>query len=126
MNARVIVGQRVKDFLETLAPVPRRKLWRGLKRLAQDGATSNNWKGTRAVLAVASGSVARDLRTGIGGGPTAVGLFFRGSPGHGLCRAGAIARVRPGGRVEALSRNHAVGIIRPNESHWKTSFVTCF
>jgi hypothetical protein len=36
MNARVIVGQRVKDFLETLAPVPRRKLWRGLKGLAQD------------------------------------------------------------------------------------------
>ncbi|MEI6394298.1 MAG: hypothetical protein WCT12_24730 [Verrucomicrobiota bacterium] len=36
MNARVIVGQRIKDFLETLAPVPRRKLWRALKGLAQD------------------------------------------------------------------------------------------
>ena len=36
MKARVVVGQRVKDFLETLAPVPRRKLWRGIKDLAQD------------------------------------------------------------------------------------------
>jgi mRNA-degrading endonuclease RelE of RelBE toxin-antitoxin system len=36
VKARVIVGQRVKDFLETLAPVPRRKLWRGLKGLAHD------------------------------------------------------------------------------------------
>ena len=36
MNSRVIVGQRVKDFLQTLAPEPRRKLWRGLKALAQD------------------------------------------------------------------------------------------
>ena len=36
MNTRVIVGQRVKDFLQTLAPEPRRKLWRGLKGLARD------------------------------------------------------------------------------------------
>jgi mRNA-degrading endonuclease RelE of RelBE toxin-antitoxin system len=36
MNTRVIVKQRVKDFLQTLAPEPRRKLWRGLKALAQD------------------------------------------------------------------------------------------
>ena len=36
MKTRVIVGQRVKDFLETLAPEPRRKLWHGLKGLAQD------------------------------------------------------------------------------------------
>ena len=36
MNTRVIVGQRVKDFLQTLAPEPRRRLWRGLKALAQD------------------------------------------------------------------------------------------
>jgi mRNA-degrading endonuclease RelE of RelBE toxin-antitoxin system len=36
MNTRVIAGQRVKDFLETLAPEPRRKLWRALKELAQD------------------------------------------------------------------------------------------
>ncbi len=36
MNARVVVRQRVKDFLQTLAPEPRRKLWRGLKDLARD------------------------------------------------------------------------------------------
>ena len=36
MNARVILRQRVKDFLQTLAPEPRRKLWRGLKDLARD------------------------------------------------------------------------------------------
>ena len=36
MNTRVIVKQRVRGFLQTLAPEPRRKLWRGLKDLAQD------------------------------------------------------------------------------------------
>ena len=36
MNTRVIVGQRAKDFLQTLAPEPRRKLWRGIKGLTQD------------------------------------------------------------------------------------------
>ena len=36
MNTRVVVGQPVKEFLETLAPVPRRKLWRGIKNLAQN------------------------------------------------------------------------------------------
>jgi len=36
MNTRVIVRHRVKDFLQTLAPEARRKLWRGLKDLAQD------------------------------------------------------------------------------------------
>ena len=36
MNTRVMVRQRVKDFLQTLAPEPRRQLWRGLKDLAQD------------------------------------------------------------------------------------------
>jgi mRNA-degrading endonuclease RelE of RelBE toxin-antitoxin system len=36
MNTRIIVGQRVKDFLQTLAPEPRRKLWCGIKALAQD------------------------------------------------------------------------------------------
>jgi mRNA-degrading endonuclease RelE of RelBE toxin-antitoxin system len=35
MSSRVIVGQRVKDFLQTLASEPRRKLWRALKGLAQ-------------------------------------------------------------------------------------------
>ena len=36
MKTRVIVGQRVKDFLNSLAPQPRRALWRGIKGLACD------------------------------------------------------------------------------------------
>ena len=36
MNSRVIIKQQVRGFLQTLAPEPRRKLWRGLKDLAQD------------------------------------------------------------------------------------------
>jgi mRNA-degrading endonuclease RelE of RelBE toxin-antitoxin system len=36
MNSRVMVRQRVKDFLQTLAPEPRRKLWGAIKGLAQD------------------------------------------------------------------------------------------
>jgi|SRR6266516_6305504 len=35
MKVRVVVGQRVKTFLESLAPEPRRKLWRGIKELSQ-------------------------------------------------------------------------------------------
>ena len=34
MKTRVIVGLRVKAFLESLAPEPRRRLWRGIKELA--------------------------------------------------------------------------------------------
>lgn len=34
MKTRVVVGARVKTFLESLAPKPRRKLWRGIKELA--------------------------------------------------------------------------------------------
>jgi mRNA-degrading endonuclease RelE of RelBE toxin-antitoxin system len=36
VNTLVIIKQRVRGFLQTLAPEPRRKLWRGLKELAQD------------------------------------------------------------------------------------------
>jgi mRNA-degrading endonuclease RelE of RelBE toxin-antitoxin system len=36
MITRVIIGERVKSFLESLAPEPRRKLWRGIKALSQD------------------------------------------------------------------------------------------
>jgi mRNA-degrading endonuclease RelE of RelBE toxin-antitoxin system len=36
MKTRVIVGGQVKGFLESLAPEPRRKLWRGIKNLAQE------------------------------------------------------------------------------------------
>lgn len=35
MTTRVVVGERVKRFLESLAPEPRRKLWRGIKDLAR-------------------------------------------------------------------------------------------
>jgi len=35
MKARVIVGERVKDFLESLGPEPRRKLWRAIKPLPE-------------------------------------------------------------------------------------------
>jgi mRNA-degrading endonuclease RelE of RelBE toxin-antitoxin system len=34
MTTRVIVGDRVKEFLESLAPEPRRRLWRAIKELA--------------------------------------------------------------------------------------------
>jgi mRNA-degrading endonuclease RelE of RelBE toxin-antitoxin system len=36
MNSRVIIKEQVRGFLQTLAPEPRRKLWRGLKGLAGD------------------------------------------------------------------------------------------
>jgi mRNA-degrading endonuclease RelE of RelBE toxin-antitoxin system len=36
MKTRVVVGERVKSFLESLGPEPRRRLWRGIKGLAQD------------------------------------------------------------------------------------------
>ena len=48
MNTRVIVGQRVKDFLETLAPEPRRKLWRGVEGLAQDKGDRKQLEGKLA------------------------------------------------------------------------------
>jgi len=35
MTTRVRVGWRVEDFLGTLAPEPRRGLWRGIKGLAK-------------------------------------------------------------------------------------------
>ncbi|SRR6266404_2492636 len=35
MRTRIIVGERVKNFLESLAPDPRRKLWRAIKELGQ-------------------------------------------------------------------------------------------
>lgn len=36
MNTRVMVGQPVREFITSLAPEPRRKLWRALKELAAD------------------------------------------------------------------------------------------
>ncbi|HEY0455156.1 MAG TPA: hypothetical protein VGE41_02210 [Verrucomicrobiae bacterium] len=34
MKTRVVIGGRVKSFLESLAPEPRRKLWRAIKDLS--------------------------------------------------------------------------------------------
>ncbi|HEY2329492.1 MAG TPA: hypothetical protein VGI63_06730 [Verrucomicrobiae bacterium] len=36
MNAKVVVGQRVREFISSLAPEPRQKLWRGIKGLQAD------------------------------------------------------------------------------------------
>jgi mRNA-degrading endonuclease RelE of RelBE toxin-antitoxin system len=36
MKTRVLVGEHLRAFLESLAPEPRRKLWSGIKGLAQD------------------------------------------------------------------------------------------
>jgi len=50
MKTRLIIGERVKSFLESLAPEPRRKLWRGIKGLAQgkgkqlDGRLAPYWR----------------------------------------------------------------------------------
>jgi mRNA-degrading endonuclease RelE of RelBE toxin-antitoxin system len=52
MTTRVIVASKVREFLESLAPDPRRKLWRGIKDLALgkgdirqlDGKLAPNWR----------------------------------------------------------------------------------
>jgi len=31
MNSRVVIRRQVHDFIAALAPVPRRKLWAGIK-----------------------------------------------------------------------------------------------
>lgn len=36
MTTRVLIGERVETFLESLAPEPRRELWRGIKGLARN------------------------------------------------------------------------------------------
>ncbi len=48
MKTRVVVGQRVKDFLDSLAPEPRRKLWRGIKRLADEQGDRKQLEGKLA------------------------------------------------------------------------------
>jgi len=34
MNAKLVIRQQVHDFIAALAPVPRRKLWAGIKGFA--------------------------------------------------------------------------------------------
>jgi mRNA-degrading endonuclease RelE of RelBE toxin-antitoxin system len=48
MKARVIVGEQVKTFLESLAPEPRRNLWRGIKGLANDKSDIKQLEGRLA------------------------------------------------------------------------------
>ena len=48
MTTRVIVGERVKSFLESLAPEPRRKLWRGIKELARGKGDIKQLEGSLA------------------------------------------------------------------------------
>jgi len=48
MRTRVVVGQPVKDFLDSLAPEPRRKLWRGIKDLARDAGDRKQLEGRLA------------------------------------------------------------------------------
>jgi mRNA interferase RelE/StbE len=36
MTARVVITPQVRHFLQSLAPQPRRKLWRAIKSLAHD------------------------------------------------------------------------------------------
>jgi mRNA-degrading endonuclease RelE of RelBE toxin-antitoxin system len=52
MTTRVIVTAHVRDFLRSLAPEPRRRLWRGIKNLADgkgdikqlDGELADFWR----------------------------------------------------------------------------------
>ncbi len=48
MKQRFLVGERVKSFLESLAPEPCRKLWRGIEGLAQDGGDIKQLEGRLA------------------------------------------------------------------------------
>lgn len=48
MRTRVVIGEHVKSFLESLAPVPRRKLWRGIKDLARDKGDTKQLEGQLA------------------------------------------------------------------------------
>ena len=48
MKTRVIVGERVKSFLESLAPEPRRKLWQRIKGLAQGKGELKQLEGRQA------------------------------------------------------------------------------
>jgi mRNA-degrading endonuclease RelE of RelBE toxin-antitoxin system len=48
MTTRVIVGERVKSFLESLSPEPRRKLWRGIKGLARGQGDTKQLEGRLA------------------------------------------------------------------------------
>jgi mRNA-degrading endonuclease RelE of RelBE toxin-antitoxin system len=48
MKVRLIVGERVKSFLESLAPEPRRKLWRAIKELSEEKGDTRQLEGKLA------------------------------------------------------------------------------
>jgi mRNA-degrading endonuclease RelE of RelBE toxin-antitoxin system len=48
MTTRVIIGGQVKAFLESLAPEPRRQLWRGIKGLADEKGDTKQLEGKLA------------------------------------------------------------------------------
>ena len=48
MTTRVIIGGQVKTFLESLAPEPRRQLWRGIKGLADEKGDTKQLEGKLA------------------------------------------------------------------------------
>jgi hypothetical protein len=51
MKTRVVVGGRGKAFLEALAPEPRRKVWKGIKGLAQNRGDVKQLEGRLAPYA---------------------------------------------------------------------------
>jgi mRNA-degrading endonuclease RelE of RelBE toxin-antitoxin system len=48
MRSRVIILERVKTFLDSLSPEPRRALWRGVKGLASDAGDRKRLEGKLA------------------------------------------------------------------------------
>jgi len=48
MKTRVLVGEQVRSFLNSLAPEPRRALWRGIKGLSQDRGDRKQLEGALA------------------------------------------------------------------------------
>ena len=48
MNSRVVLRRQVHDFIAALAPVPRRKLWAGIKGLPQGKGDVIQLEGTLA------------------------------------------------------------------------------
>ncbi len=48
MTTRVRVGQRVEDFIHSMAPQPRRAVWRAIKALAKHGGDVKRLEGKLA------------------------------------------------------------------------------
>jgi mRNA-degrading endonuclease RelE of RelBE toxin-antitoxin system len=73
MTTRVIITARVRNFLRSLAPEPRRKLWHAIKELAGDkgdvklleGKLSGFWRlrtgKVRVIFEVKAGGGAREI-----------------------------------------------------------------